>query len=123
MAVSDARFCFCPRGLIALVAVILFLQSFAVSAAGIGHMSADGPAFQRLCAKTAVDGPAANAAAKIGHRFCSICAAIRGAEFLRFNAPWRASTQDAPAPRRARLALPPPGWMSSWSSQAPPCQA
>jgi hypothetical protein len=123
MAKLSAQCSHLGRGFAAIAAACLFLiQLLALTPSGLGagHL---GLSAAPLCAADRDDGglPATPAA----HRLCTICAAAATPDTppdpIGASAPVRPAQKIVPpAPPRDLRALSPPGWTSSWSSQAPP---
>jgi len=124
MAALSAYVSLFRRGAAAIVAACLLLQILAVAPA---HVAAGGllaaPAAP-LCRWSAADG--APAQAPVAHVSCAICAVAAALPapvvVARLE---RACAAESPsvAPRRLERVRAPPGWTSSWSSQAPPRRA
>jgi hypothetical protein len=121
MAALFAHLSLYRRGAAAIVAACLLLQMLAV---GPAHASAGGllaAAAAPLCGPDAADGaPASAPAAHLNCAICAVAAALPAPVFVARLAWARVAERPSIAWRGLALARAPPGWTSSWSSQAPP---
>ncbi|CAN2535552.1 hypothetical+protein [Methylocapsa aurea] len=124
MAAFFAHLSLFRRGAAAIVAACLLLQMLAMAPA---HASAGGllaATSAPLCGSDAADGaPASTPAAPMHCAICAVAAALPAPVFAARLAWARVAERPSTAWRGLALARAPPGWTSSWSSQAPPRRA